>query len=80
MLAGAPRRGPTKIAQTTEELIAYDRLNPRDKELLEKSQVVLGLSKLYEMELDELKGGGRNHSGVRTLGQASSAKKAARGL
>ena len=48
------RKGPTQIAQTTEELIAYDRLNPRDKELLEKSQVILGLSKLYELESDGL--------------------------
>ena len=71
---GGPRRGPTKIAQTTEELIAFDRLNARDKELLEKSQVVLGLSKLYEMEASEPSRQGRPHSGNRTLGHNSANK------
>ena len=31
------KSGPTKIANTTHELILYDQLNSRDKELLEKS-------------------------------------------
>lgn len=74
MFSGSTRRGPTKIAQTTEELIAFDRLNPRDKELLEKSQVVLGLSKLYEIESDEQRGKARNLSGARTR-DPNSAKK-----
>ena len=49
------RKGPTCIAQNTNEMIAYDKLNARDKELLEKSQVILGLSKLYEMEKKDAK-------------------------
>lgn len=72
----AARRGPTKITTTTEELIAYDRLNARDKELLEKSQVVLGLSKLYELEMGDRGAGRRGASGSRTVA-LNSAKKGA---
>lgn len=67
------RRGPTNIATTTEELIAYDRLGARDKELLEKSQVVLGLSKLYELEMGD-KGSAKRLSDTISRGLNSAQK------
>ena len=42
-----PSKPVAKIASTTHELILYDQLNMRDKELLEKSQIVLSQSKLH---------------------------------
>ena len=36
-----PNKPVCKIANTTQELILYDQLNMKDKELLEKSQLVL---------------------------------------
>lgn len=47
--------GPTKITGNTQELIAYDRLNEKDKMLIEKCQLILSQSKLYEMEMEESK-------------------------
>ncbi len=35
--------------------MAYDRLNEKDKIIIEKCQLILGQSKLYEMEIEESK-------------------------
>mmetsp|Transcript_10771 Transcript_10771/g.16390 ORF Transcript_10771/g.16390 Transcript_10771/m.16390 type:complete len:96 (+) Transcript_10771:100-387(+) len=40
--------GPTTIATNVKELMQYDKINGRDKELFEKAQVILNQSMLYQ--------------------------------
>lgn len=53
IMMSASLRGITNMAETTEELLAYDKLAERDKELLEKSQLILSQSYLRQLEKKE---------------------------
>ena len=54
-MMNASYRGITNMADTVDELMAYDKLAERDKELLEKSQLVLSQSYLRQLEKRDAK-------------------------
>lgn len=54
MMSGS-YRGITNMTDCPDELLAYDKLAERDKELLEKSQLVLSQSYLRQLEKKDAK-------------------------
>ena len=69
-----PKKPVGKIANTTHELILYDQLNRKDKELLEKSQIVLSQSKLHEIKVEEWKTHERSRGGQTAQSVRNNAK------